>query len=165
MFGLFHGNFSQMFGAFTVGLVFGFVYLKTGKIYYTMIMHALINANASLASLIVKLILPLYGGSLDNLMSGEFEATFEDVIANLPTMLLYTVYMSFITALVAGGVVFFILNLKKKQVTFREECEQLPARKCIGAALVNVGMIVFFVFCAYELAVSIFPQVNFMNRL
>ena len=43
MFGLFHGNLSQFFYAFALGLVFGYVYLKTGKLRYSIGLHMLIN--------------------------------------------------------------------------------------------------------------------------
>ena len=43
MFGLWHGNFQQFFFAFFVGVLFSFVYIRTGNIIYTMIMHASMN--------------------------------------------------------------------------------------------------------------------------
>ncbi len=42
-FGLFHGNFSQIFYAFVVGAAFAWVYLRTGKIWIPMTMHFCIN--------------------------------------------------------------------------------------------------------------------------
>ncbi len=50
IFGLFHGNFSQFFYAFTLGLVFGYVYLKTGKLRYSVELHMLINFLGSVVS-------------------------------------------------------------------------------------------------------------------
>ena len=46
-FGLFHGNLTQFMYAFSVGLFLGYVYCKTGKVIYTMIMHALLNMISS----------------------------------------------------------------------------------------------------------------------
>ena len=43
MFGLWHGNFQQFFFAFFIGVLFAFVYIRTGNIIYTMIMHASMN--------------------------------------------------------------------------------------------------------------------------
>ena len=43
MFGLFHGNLSQFFYAFFLGLLLGYIYLKTNKMRYTVILHMLIN--------------------------------------------------------------------------------------------------------------------------
>ena len=44
MFGLFHMNLYQFFYAFLLGLVFGYVYLRTRRLRYTVFMHMSINA-------------------------------------------------------------------------------------------------------------------------
>lgn len=43
MFGLFHGNFSQVFYAFFLGLLFGYVFVKTEKLRYSLMLHMIIN--------------------------------------------------------------------------------------------------------------------------
>ena len=43
VFGLLHGNFYQLFYASLMGFVFGFIYLRTGRIRYTIALHMLIN--------------------------------------------------------------------------------------------------------------------------
>ena len=43
MFGMFHGNFSQFFYAAGVGLLFAWIYVRTGKIQHTIILHVLLN--------------------------------------------------------------------------------------------------------------------------
>ena len=42
-FGLYHGNFSQFFFATGIGLLFAFLYSKTGKIHLTIILHMIVN--------------------------------------------------------------------------------------------------------------------------
>lgn len=42
-FGLVHGNFSQFFYAALTGIIFGFVYVKTGNIWINISLHALLN--------------------------------------------------------------------------------------------------------------------------
>lgn len=42
-FALLHGNFYQLFYAFTLGCFFSFVYVKTGKLRYTILYHMAIN--------------------------------------------------------------------------------------------------------------------------
>lgn len=54
-FGLFHENLTQFLYAFIIGLFLGYVYCKTGKVLYTMIMHALVN----LISSSIMLLLPM----------------------------------------------------------------------------------------------------------
>ena len=42
-FAVFHGNFYQLFYAFTLGCFFAFIYIRTGKLRYTIIFHLLVN--------------------------------------------------------------------------------------------------------------------------
>ena len=42
-FGLFHGNLNQLFYAFAIGLVLGYVALRTGCIWQNILLHAMIN--------------------------------------------------------------------------------------------------------------------------
>lgn len=43
IFGLFHMNFNQFFYAFFLGCFFAFVYVKTGNLKYTILLHMIIN--------------------------------------------------------------------------------------------------------------------------
>ncbi len=47
MFGILHGNSAQFFLAFLLGFLFAMVYLRTGKVIYTMILHGIINLTAT----------------------------------------------------------------------------------------------------------------------
>ncbi len=51
IFALLHSNSTQFVLAFTVGLAFAVVYMRTGNILYTMSFHAIINFTASIASI------------------------------------------------------------------------------------------------------------------
>ena len=43
VFGLAHGNFYQFFYAFLLGLIFAYIYLRTGKVRYSMMLHMMVN--------------------------------------------------------------------------------------------------------------------------
>ncbi len=47
-FGLFHCNLYQFFYAFVIGIVLGYVYIRTGNIILTIIMHMCVNASSSI---------------------------------------------------------------------------------------------------------------------
>lgn len=53
LFGLMHGNSGQFLLAFLLGLLFAAVYLKTGNILYTMLLHFVINLTASVPELLL----------------------------------------------------------------------------------------------------------------
>lgn len=43
VFGFMHGNFYQFFYAFGIGLILGYVYVRSGKMRYTFLLHAVFN--------------------------------------------------------------------------------------------------------------------------
>ncbi len=45
-----HGNLTQAVFTFFVGLLWGYIYITTGRIYYTMILHAMLNLSTILIS-------------------------------------------------------------------------------------------------------------------
>ncbi len=53
LFAFFHGNLNQFFYAFLMGGFFAYVYIRTGKITYTIILHAIVNFMGSVMSLIL----------------------------------------------------------------------------------------------------------------
>lgn len=54
VFGFSHGNFYQFFYAFGIGLVFAYIYIRTGSIHYTILFHMLINFLGSIVVLSLK---------------------------------------------------------------------------------------------------------------
>ncbi len=46
-FGLFHGNFNQFLYAFALGAVFGYIVLRTGCLWQTIVLHAMVNVIAT----------------------------------------------------------------------------------------------------------------------
>lgn len=51
LFGLWHGNFSQMFFACLIGMLFAYILAKTGNIFLTMAIHIINNSFAVLSSI------------------------------------------------------------------------------------------------------------------
>ena len=50
LFGLMHGNFNQMFNGFILGLLLGYIAMKSGSLKYPIIAHMVANANALFCS-------------------------------------------------------------------------------------------------------------------
>ena len=50
LFGLMHGNFNQMFNGFLLGLLLGYIALKSGSVVPSIIVHMIANANAMFCS-------------------------------------------------------------------------------------------------------------------
>ena len=139
-FGMFHMNLFQFFYAFGLGLIFGYIYVKTGKVIYSTIMHMIINFIGSVVSM-----LALSQLDMDKLQSltesGEFTAEALDEI--LPGLMIYGIYFLVYMLLVCIGVALLIINRKK--LVFMPSEEEVPAKAGIKLSLVNVGMILFMV--------------------
>lgn len=95
MFGAFHLNLYQFFYAFLIGLVFGYVYVKTSRLRYTIALHAAVNfLGGVIAPALLRAILPL----LEQLTAGASAEALSAILANLPVLLAYLAY----TALLFG---------------------------------------------------------------
>lgn len=125
-FGLFHGNLNQFFFATLLGLVFGYVYVKTGKIYYSMGFHFIINMTTTV---VVTLITMKY-----DLESAE------------GIMLLGLYGMYFLIMTVAGAVVFFV---KYKKITLIEDTDGLTRGGSFKAAFTSPGLWTFYAVCIF----------------
>ncbi len=121
-FGLFHANLEQFFYAFFIGLLFGYIYTKTGKIIYTIILHILAN----------------FFGSVIGVLLAD----------NAPLLVLYGLFMLAIGGIGVIYIVFLFLDdwskLKKdKGVT------AIGGGSVISSALLNWGAIIMMIFFAY----------------
>lgn len=142
MFGLFHGNFSQFFYATFLGMFFAFIYSKTGKIWYTILLHMIVNFSSGV---VAPLLLSFMGTDLLETMQDtsklmEFIESGE-VVTILVPLLLYLLYVVFLYGLAIMGGVFFAL--KHKSFTFRTGIVELPKGKKVSVVWGNVGMILF----------------------
>ena len=138
-FALFHLNFYQFFYAFGLGLVFGYVYMRTSRMRYSVLMHALINLNGSVVA-------PWLLSQVDpKLVSGELtEADLMRLAANPPAgLMLAGCYSLLIIGLLIAGVALLCVNLKKLE--FYTTPEELPKGTGARTAFGNPGMIVYVV--------------------
>ena len=133
LFGLIHGNFSQFFYASFVGLLFGYVYLHTGKLRYTIGLHMAIN---------------LVGGVYSTEMAKRLDL--EVLSSNLPLLmlndrgpvimlLLYTLFI--ITCVVTAPIAIALLW---KHIRFRQPKVKLTSKQFLRAALLNPAVWLLF---------------------
>ena len=147
MFGLFHGNLSQFFYAFALGLVFGYVYLKTGKLRYSIGLHMLINLNGSVIG-------PLFLEKLAVLDTMETLdlAALEPI---LPELFGFGAYVLVLIGLAVAGLVLLCIN--KRRVFFVPAEMELPKGSRFRTAYVNVGMILLLIGCIALTIAGIIP--------
>lgn len=129
IFGLFHGNLNQFFYAFLIGGFFAYVYIKTGKIIYTILLHLTVNFFGSIISVIV-------GNSLNNM----------NTMANLPIADagILIIYFLVYVLIVIVGVIGLLKNYKKISLL-----KDNLIKKPYITSLINVGMICFYIYVTY----------------
>ena len=139
MFGLFHGNLSQLFYAFALGLVFGYVYLKTGRLRYSVGLHMLINFLGSVLA-------PTLLNGID--FAALYEAELADPAALMTIfshMLPFVAYVLGMIGLALAGLVLFCVKIR--DVSFAPAEMELPKSVKFKTAYLNVGMILLFISC------------------
>ena len=145
MFGLFHGNLSQFFYAFALGVVFGYVYLKTGKLRYSIGLHMLINL---LGSVVGPFFLEKVA-VVDTMENMDLVAL-EPV---MPWLIAFGAYVLVLIGLAIAGLVLLCLN--KRKVSFAPAEMELPKGTRIKTAYVNAGMILLTIGCMALIVASV----------
>lgn len=153
IFGLLHQNLFQFFYAFALGLIFGYIYLRTGRLRYTILLHGFLNF---LGSVVAPWILNLLGDTtaLENMdPNATAEQLLEVLMPMLPGLTVYGAYMILLFVLWVLGLVMFILKVGK--VKWQPVALPLPKGKAFGITYLNVGMILYVVICAFMFGLSL----------
>lgn len=145
MFALFHGNFSQVFYTFLMGLVWGYVYYKTGKVIYTIIMHMLVNFGGGVVSVYF---LNKIGDVANN---PEAILASPEAMAGVAGLL---VYEFILFGFAIAGLVCLIIGFKKR--SYSQERLELPEEGRVATVCLNVGMILFILVCVALFVLSIY---------
>lgn len=140
-FGLFHMNLYQFFYAFGLGLLFGYVYLRTHRLRYSVIMHMVING---LSSVVVPLLLSRVGtDTFVQIAAGQYDEA--ALLAILPDMVGFILYAIVLLSLSIAGLVVLIVKVPK--LVYLPASEELPKRERFKFVYCNVGVILFTLFC------------------
>lgn len=158
MFGLWHGNFQQFFFAFFIGVLFAFVYIRTGNIIYTMIMHASMNLVTSTVT--VELFNALMKSMGIDMATGNINANIDDSViikSVLPMLLLLLLWIGLLVSFQIVGFIMLIVKRKKfKLAVMPGE----PARKVILHSMTHsVEMWIFFSFALLLFVYQYIPDI------
>lgn len=142
MFGLFHGNLSQFVYAFALGMFLAFLYVRTGKIQYTIVLHMAVNfVGGVIAPALLKL---LDYDSLNAAMASQDEQIIMQAMADVfPGLLVFLLYLLLLFGVVIAGIVLLIVFRKKFKLAGGAV---LPKGKKFSTVILNVGMILFCLF-------------------
>lgn len=148
-FALFHMNLFQFFYAFGMGLVFAYVYLRTRRLRYSVLLHMAVNFVGSAVPMWVMSQVDLE--TLSNLNPQTIDQ--ETLAAVLPGAMLYVGYLLLLLVLVIVGLVVGLV--KRKSFTLQPAPEELPREGRGKTVYGNVGFILFAVLCVVVFAISL----------
>ncbi len=149
MFGLFHGNLSQFFYAVALGLVFGWIYLRTGCLRWTVALHMLVNF---LGGFLAPMLLERAGlDQLEQLDLGSLSESAQALAGSAgPWLPLFGLYILLMLLLSLAGLV--LLIVRARRVRFAPGELELPREKRFSVVWCNPGMLllllVFVALCA-----------------
>ncbi len=144
IFGIAHGNFYQFFYTFLLGLLFGYIYAKTGKITYVVILHMVTNFLGSVAVLPIQDLLEEYQALLPTITEDVNTA---EIIVSFG-LVKFLALFSFIVwqyGIAFIGLCFFIMYYKTLKRFVKEPCK-LPSSEMAKASFLNLGFLLFFAF-------------------
>ena len=122
VFGLAHGNFYQFFYAFLLGLIFAYIYLCTGKVRYSMMLHMMVNFCGSVIPILIMRV-----------------ADENEVAAILASV----TQLTFMGVFMLGGLILFICKWKEIR-TYVHGHTVRGWRRCL---ITSPGMILLYVCC------------------
>ena len=134
-FGLYHGNLNQFMYAFTVGLFLAYVYCRTNRILYTILMHIFLNGLSSM----LLVIAPASGQTANH--SVEF--------------ILIGLFILIITTLILG--VIYLYRAVRHGVEFGEAGEEdIPKKEVLKTVYLNPGMLLMVTMSILKIVLNLF---------
>ena len=128
-FALAHGNFFQVFYAFVLGCFFSFVYVRTGKLIYTIVYHAIINF---LGSFVISFILRYV--DLNSMLEGGLSINSENIFGLIGLLW----YEALTYGLAIAGIVILVKQYKK--IRLQQGLLPPPEGKGVSCVLLNAGV-------------------------
>lgn len=156
MFGLFHGNLNQFVYAFVLGMLFAFIYVKTGKIQYTIFIHMCINSIGGFFTPCALRMIDMEEYMRRYLLAveyGDVNGLLTYTMDHVAGLLLLTCLGFFVIAVIVSGVIVVLLNLRKIQLTAGER--SIPRGERFRTVVWNVGMMLFIVFWAIKIILQL----------
>lgn len=147
-FALFHMNLFQFFYAFGLGLIFGYIYVKTRNIKYSIIIHLIVNFFGGIVA-------PFIISQIDYAALSNLELLSEAELASMviPSFIL-VIYSFGLIILVIVGIILLIKN--RKNVNFNHTELEIPKEKVFNTVYLNIFYILFFVICIGVIMLNLF---------
>lgn len=158
MFGLFHGNFAQFFFTALIGGFFAYIYIRTGRVWYTIGLHMILNLSTSIITMAtIKPYMSVGAGQITEYQEllnrvyasgGSDQAAYEQLVALandiIPKLFPFTFWFGILCQLALLGMILWIVLLAKKKFTWKKSVDYVE--NGTRFAWQNPGMYLFFAY-------------------
>lgn len=153
VFALLHQNLFQFFYAFGLGLIFAYIYTRTGRLRYPVLLHSFINFLGSVVApwLLSRIDITAIDAIDPNASTEEL---MEVLAPMLPGLLLFMLYAMLLVGFAVWGLV--LLIIRRKKLTWEEAAALLPKGTAVKTAILNVGMVLDILLCLGSIILSLF---------
>lgn len=153
MFGLFHMNLFQFFYATALGLIFGYMYVRSGKLRYTIFLHMIINFMGSVVAVFMS------GNGEESVLKMIQEGRIEQIPAEqFMQLVILSVYSVFVLLASIVGVILILLNIRK--IKWETAEVQIEKKKMRNFVYGNLGIAFFFALCIVMMLATTFMQLQ-----
>ena len=154
-FALVHMNLFQFFYAFALGLMFGYVYVRTSKLRYSVAMHMIVNFMGGVVApwVVTNIDIDSLMNVLTSAENGDGTAMMQWMGQNATGMMIFGIYMLLYCGLIIAGVV--LLIRERKNFVFYTAPEELPRGVRTSTAILNVGVITYIVVTVIITAINL----------
>ncbi len=161
MFGLYHGNFAQFFFTGMIGAFFAFIYIRTGQIWYTIVLHSILNLSTSVITMsLMKPYLSVdlakvneYSNISTQILENGSDPALEQRMMDLameifPKLIPFMLWLGFLGLLALAGIILWIILLSFKKFNLKKT--SMYVENGTRYAWGNAGMILFFSYCMMD---------------
>ena len=159
-FGAIHGNLHQFAYAFLIGLFFGFIYVKTGRLIYTIILHSTINLFHGVFASYVTSILPI--DKINEILSNEeLLLDAEKMIAELSPyayeLSLFMLFSYTLLGLTIAGLIISLIAIRKRKIILEKGILPPENKHRFSNFFLTGGVAATIAIIAFQFVVSMLP--------
>ena len=151
-------NLFQFFYAFALGLMFGYVYVRTSKLRYSVAMHMIVNFMGGVVApwVVTNIDIDSLMNVLTSAENGDGTAMMQWMGQNATGMMIFGIYMLLYYGLIIAGVV--LLIRERKNFEFYTAPEELPRGMRTSTAILNVGVVTYIVVTVIITSINLMMQ-------
>lgn len=154
LFGLYHGNFYQLFYAFMLGLIAGYVTVKGGSWLWGVALHIFVNFTNGALPTMLEGHFENYEAAMLAFVNGDGDAFVE----NFDSFMIAGSYAIIISMLSVAGAIILVYAVTKRLIRINNAPEAaIPLGKLPLVIFLNVGMLLFLLYSAFSIISQYLP--------